>query len=188
MSGATIFGGQGADIITATTSAAIVGGDKGADRITTGAGNDTIFGGEGADVIITGTGVDVVTMGAGVDTITNTGTTDKGTTGASNIAAADVVTLTNQAVVSDFVVGAGGDRATMTNATFGGAALGALANGATYAIAGTYSATASTFTVGATTATGNDTMLVSVSGADIDNDIVVLTGVNASTVTALNIV
>lgn len=64
-----IFGGNGADSLTAQGQNNIVNGGNGADTIVGGSGGDTLFGDNGPDSIMTGSGANVAVGGAGPDTI-----------------------------------------------------------------------------------------------------------------------
>ena len=107
----TIFGGEGGDIIVASTSNAAVylSGD---------AGNDTLIGGNGADVIEGGDGIDVMTGGTGNDSFLYTSVAQTGTVATGGGAGNDRIT--------DFTSGAG---ATVADSIKG---FGVAGNGTTY--------------------------------------------------------
>jgi Ca2+-binding RTX toxin-like protein len=66
---ATIFGGDGNDVIVAGSGDSQIDGGAGNDKIVGGAGNDTLCGGNGNDVIVGGLGNDTIFGDAGNDVI-----------------------------------------------------------------------------------------------------------------------
>lgn len=76
-SGASLYGGQGDDLITAAGSPGSnwFSGDLGNDTLVGGGGHDTLSGGDGADSIVGGTGGSLIFGNAGNDVISVAGAT-----------------------------------------------------------------------------------------------------------------
>ena len=118
----TLTGGVGNDTLNGLNGDDVLIGNDGADSLVGGAGNDTMFGGNGNDSInATQGGVDTIDAGAGADTITvGINTTLNGAGHIIDLgvdAAIDTVAISswsalaaNQAVISHFTPGAGGDK------------------------------------------------------------------------------
>jgi len=68
--GATVHGGDGADMLTGSSLPDQLEGDAGADTLAGGYGNDTLYGGDGNDILNGESGTDLVNGGAGDDNIT----------------------------------------------------------------------------------------------------------------------
>ena len=165
--GATIFGGQGSDTISAAGNAGnavVISGDLGADNLTGSGGKDTIFGGDGNDRITGGGGADSMIGGSGVDTFIQSGNP-------SNLPAFTPTTLINALgfdVISGFEFGLNGDivsglgsgAVAPVNYTTAAAVPGAtISNSTVYSFSGTYNAGTGTFTYVANNS-GADTLLV----------------------------
>jgi serralysin len=196
--GATIYGGQGSDIITqADTSNSIVSGDLGADNITTGGGRDTVFGGEGNDRIAAGNRADSISGGSGTDTFVQ----GVGTSARAAITTANSVYTFAGGVdtITDFAAGANGDILSMGGAgavaptvlTVGaGLDASVTAIGVVYAVSGNLRNGVFTAAAGNT---GSDTLLItgtaaSTFGADISavRNQIVLSGVNVAQLVGAN--
>lgn len=210
MSTATIFGGQGSDIISANANgnSVIISGDLGADNLTGSAVADTIFGGDGNDRITGGTGGDRMSGGSEVDTYVQGGAA----TAATGVSAAGVVNGTTYTffaggavtvdVITDFafglngdiISGMGGGSTAPTNFNQQTAAQQAAnAAGTVYSVSGNFNTTTGVFTAVANNS-GSDTLLVTTNAIGQTADAAVQTSfnnlilqnVNLTTLTASN--
>jgi Ca2+-binding RTX toxin-like protein len=210
MSTATVFGGQGSDIISAATNgfSVIISGDLGADNLTGSAVGDTIFGGDGNDRITGGAGGDRMSGGSEVDTYVQGGAA----TAATGVSAAGVVNGTTYTffaggavtvdVITDFafglngdiISGMGGGSTAPTNFNQQTAAQQAAnAAGTVYSVSGNFNTTTGVFTAVANNS-GSDTLLVTTNAIGQTADAAVQTSfnnlilqnVNLTTLTASN--
>jgi len=199
--GATIFGGQGSDVITASGNGnTIISGDLGADNITAANGRDTIFGGDGNDRITAGNGADSVIGGEGLDTIVSgTGTSVASTANSplgATYAAGDTFTFgTGVDIITDFTAGANGDIFSngngvtlATNLLSQGQNTTALAGGTTYMASGNFSN--GVFTIAANNS-GSDVLIVSGQAPATVNNVqvpfTVATSTGVTIVTGINL-
>src|SRR5262249_43295582 len=105
-SGTTRSGTAGQDLIAAdSTSGVTLDGQGGNDLLFGNAGNDTLIGGAGADLLTGGGGVDTFSFAAGASQLT----ISPGSGAGGTISGFDVIT--------DFAVGAGGDRISYSGAS-----------------------------------------------------------------------
>jgi Ca2+-binding RTX toxin-like protein len=95
------------DTINGYANADTIKGGDGDDTIDGKAGADNIDGGAGADGITGGTGADIITTGAGADTV-NVGVADA--SASAGTADAAVASTTGFDTITDFTVGATGDK------------------------------------------------------------------------------
>ena len=133
-----VYGGDGADSLTAASNGALLVGDAGNDTLTGGAGNDQLDGGLGDDLIVAGAaldGLDGYNGGAGADTV------DYSALGAANGLA---VTLNGAVAATVIVTGGNNDQLLNVENVTGGA--------------GNDSITGDTLTNTLTGGAGNDTL------------------------------
>ena len=107
--------------LTARSNVVVIGG-AGADTIVLGGGADSIYGGVGNDTISSGAGNDTIYGDAGVDTITTGAGSD------SIVFIDNLATSADADMITDFTVGAGGDKIVVVVSDFAGAILSALTN------------------------------------------------------------
>ena len=153
----TVTGAGAVNVATSSTGAHTVVGGSGADTIVGGSGVDVFTGGAGVDVLTGGAGNDIFKFAA-TDTGLVTGFVSGGTAPAEGLVinTAGLDRIQSAAGLVDF---AAGDAIDITNLTISGFTYNGAAIGATTAglLAGTYSSSATTFTVGAA---GRDTLYV----------------------------
>jgi Ca2+-binding RTX toxin-like protein len=207
MSTATIFGGQGSDIISANANgnSVIISGDLGSDNLTGSAFADTIFGGDGNDRITGGTGGDQMSGGTGTDTYIQGGAlsgvsaaatvnNNNFTFFANNAVTVDVITDFAFGLNGDVISGMGGGSTAPTNFNQQTANQQA-ANpiGTVYSVSGNFNTTTGVFAAVADNS-GSDTLLVTTSAANqtvaqavaASNNNIILQNVNLTTLTASN--
>jgi Ca2+-binding RTX toxin-like protein len=204
--GASINGGNGSDnlVATAATNGVLMSGDLGNDTIAGGASRDTLFGGDGDDRITGGAAGDSLAGGSGSDYFNvgaNVAATGNTLT-AGGILATETLTYGQTAataidVVTDFVMGAGGDTldvagnggiAPITALGVATATIAAAANTVVYYLSGNYTQSTGVFTIAANGVGGDTLIFTGGATPQASTTSTVLLGTNSSTLTAANFV